>query len=383
MGYKLIPLNVENTKVPLNDEGLHGDDPGSILTYTGRAVNPLTMAPGEIHIADIAHSLALQCRYNGHSSGFYSVARHSILVAERLKGTEHELAGLLHDAAEAYLGDLVRPLKHTTFGAVYRIAEGVLNEKICSYFGLPDRALTVSAVKDADDAVLCEIEAGLTGLRFMHDGRWRTDEQDFLDYFEQLTKVQPAPVIVGISGYARSGKDTMGRILAEDYGFEVVKFAGLLYDILYAMNPITRWTHPSGERDYWGVKPIVDMYGWEYAKAHTDDVRGLLQRLGTEGVRNHLGEDTWVDAAMRLCKPGGKYVFTDVRFPNEADAILDAGGSIWRMQRVGNVPESEHASEQLVDSLPYDYRINAPEIRDTAALRGYLVTCITELVGLV
>lgn len=78
-----------------------------VYTYTGRLVDVLDPSPADIALEDIAHALACTCRFNGHCSGFYSVAQHSILVAQ-ICGDRW---GLLHDAAEAYLGDVIRPLK--------------------------------------------------------------------------------------------------------------------------------------------------------------------------------------------------------------------------------------------------------------------------------
>lgn len=65
----------------------------------------------DVAIEDIAHGLAYQCRFNGQTQDFYSVAQHSLIVMQ-LVPVEHRLAALLHDAAEAYLGDMVKPLKN-------------------------------------------------------------------------------------------------------------------------------------------------------------------------------------------------------------------------------------------------------------------------------
>ncbi|MFZ3183103.1 MAG: phosphohydrolase [Pseudomonas sp.] len=81
-----------------------------ILTLTGKRFELLAPTAAMIDPMDIAHSLAHQCRFNGHSKGFYSVAQHCCIVAD-LVPTEHQLVALLHDATEAYVGDLVRPLK--------------------------------------------------------------------------------------------------------------------------------------------------------------------------------------------------------------------------------------------------------------------------------
>jgi hypothetical protein len=82
----------------------------AVSTRSGRRVALLNPSPAQIVIGDIAHGLAHQCRFNGQTNRFYSVAQHSVLVASILP-RELRLAGLLHDASEAYLGDIVQPLK--------------------------------------------------------------------------------------------------------------------------------------------------------------------------------------------------------------------------------------------------------------------------------
>ena len=81
-----------------------------ISTYLGNRFYPTEGRIETIHIEDIAHGLAYQCRFNGQTNQFYSVAQHSIMVAE-LVPSAYRRAALLHDAAEAYLGDMVKPLK--------------------------------------------------------------------------------------------------------------------------------------------------------------------------------------------------------------------------------------------------------------------------------
>ncbi|MBI4800335.1 MAG: phosphohydrolase [Desulfarculus sp.] len=78
--------------------------------HSGRAFYPLDPRPEDVDLGDIAHALANLCRYNGHSRRFYSVAEHSVHVSRALP-PGLALWGLLHDAAEAYLGDFTRPLK--------------------------------------------------------------------------------------------------------------------------------------------------------------------------------------------------------------------------------------------------------------------------------
>ena len=81
-----------------------------VSTFLGNRFYPLVPCIDHVAIEDIAHGLAYQCRFNGQTSQFYSVAQHSLIVAS-LVPTNLRLAALLHDAAEAYLGDMVKPLK--------------------------------------------------------------------------------------------------------------------------------------------------------------------------------------------------------------------------------------------------------------------------------
>jgi hypothetical protein len=83
-----------------------------IQTFTGRKFHSLGPTPEQFHVEDIAHSLSLLCRFNGHCLTFYSVAEHSVRVA-RILPPGLALWGLLHDAGEAYLTDLPRPVKQS------------------------------------------------------------------------------------------------------------------------------------------------------------------------------------------------------------------------------------------------------------------------------
>ena len=83
-----------------------------ILTYTGKVIDPLNVNPDDICIEDIAHGLSLLCRYNGQCDIFYSVAEHCITMATYPGFRKwNPLVMLLHDAAEAYIGDIIRPIK--------------------------------------------------------------------------------------------------------------------------------------------------------------------------------------------------------------------------------------------------------------------------------
>ncbi len=107
-----------------------------IQTYTGKKFFPLDPDPDLICIEDIAHSLAMQCRYNGHTKTFYSVAQHSVLLGHHFTDPGIQLAALLHDASEAYLSDIPRPIKHLPEFAFYREAEDSLQRMIIRKFGV-------------------------------------------------------------------------------------------------------------------------------------------------------------------------------------------------------------------------------------------------------
>lgn len=124
---------------------------GAMQTFTGRTFFPLQPRLEDIVIADIAHALALQCRFAGHVRLPYSVAQHSVLVSLAVPPAD-ALWGLLHDASEAYLVDVPRPLKRLPLFAPYRVVEAMLQRTIYSRFGLAGEE--PASVRDADDLLL-------------------------------------------------------------------------------------------------------------------------------------------------------------------------------------------------------------------------------------
>ena len=133
-------------------KGLYGIPAGQIITYTGHYINPLDPDPDDIHLEDVAHALSLICRFTGHVKHFYSVAQHSVHVSENVPKKD-ALWGLLHDASEAYLADLARPIKHMPgLGDVYRECEARLQAAICKRFDLPEKE--PESIKDADILLL-------------------------------------------------------------------------------------------------------------------------------------------------------------------------------------------------------------------------------------
>lgn len=102
-----------------------------IITRTGKRVDLLEPSASMIDPRDIAHSLGMQCRFNGHTKAFYSVAQHCNIVAD-LVPEQFQLEALLHDATEAYVGDLVGPLKQAL--PEYRQVEHHIWHAICHRF---------------------------------------------------------------------------------------------------------------------------------------------------------------------------------------------------------------------------------------------------------
>lgn len=140
-------------------------------TYTGRAFFPLDPDPEQIDIRDIAHALGMQCRYNGHVHRFYSVAEHCVHVSA-IVPREHALWGLLHDGTEAYVGDMIRPLK--LHMPDYVAVEDAVMEAIAVRFGLSGAPHMPDEVKAADTQVLLDERIALLGTP---PHRWNTDRE--------------------------------------------------------------------------------------------------------------------------------------------------------------------------------------------------------------
>lgn len=178
------------------------------------------------------------------------------------------------------------------------------------------------------------------------------------NYLALARKVWPASkpkeiMILGLSGYARSGKDAAAQFLVQEYGFKKISFADKLRDFLYQLNPIVAHSDAMGT---WDVQTVIDTYGWGGYK-ETDfgpEIRRLLQRLGTDAARNILGENVWVHAALGHKITDENIVVTDCRFPNEAREIKNRGGEVWRINRAGILAVNNHISEIALDDWKFD-----------------------------
>lgn len=163
--------------------------------------------------------------------------------------------------------------------------------------------------------------------------------------------------IVGLSGFARSGKDEAAAVLVNEFEFTRVAFADKLREMLYELNPLVA---PTKEKYF--VRPkepvllqeAIDAYGWDGYKEsdYGQEIRRLLQRLGTEAGRKTLWDTIWIDAAFAGVSTD-RVVVTDARFFNEFDAIRERGGTIWRVERTGVGPANNHASE--IEAIDYPH----------------------------
>lgn len=175
-------------------------------------------------------------------------------------------------------------------------------------------------------------------------------------------------MLLALSGYARSGKDTIADRLCDVYGWERLAFADLLRECAKALNPIVgrskvllpdfaageeAWTYVDGE-DLITYQEALEEYGYDRSKELFPEFRGVLQRLGTDVGRRLLDDDLWVKATLAKCEDGKNYVFTDTRFPNEARAVIAKGGKVARVNRPGVGPVNDHPSETSLDDWPFD-----------------------------
>ena len=134
---------------------------------SGKAFWPFDPRPEDFQINDIAHSLSLVCRFGGHCKQFYSVAQHSVIVSQ-IVPDEHRLEGLMHDACEAYLGDMVKPLKIGMHD--FEKLEDSLYEIIAEKYGFPKHK--TDPVRYADGVLLATEARDLMTPSDVIWGKW-------------------------------------------------------------------------------------------------------------------------------------------------------------------------------------------------------------------
>lgn len=205
------------------------------------------------------------------------------------------------------------------------------------------------AEEEGDKAAL---ETGSISINELRDAKG-------LPPIEHLTIVpeldKPERIAVGLYGYAGAGKDTAAEYLVDEHGFTRVSFADKIREFALAVDDHVPVIVPGlgdepDQQTWMRLSEFLESQGHDWTEAKKNlEVRRMLQRLGTEGGRFVLGENVWVDAALADLPPGN-LVFTDMRFPNEYEAIVHRlKGIAVRINRPGVAPVNAHASDSSLD----------------------------------
>lgn len=161
--------------------------------------------------------------------------------------------------------------------------------------------------------------------------------------------------LLGLHGYARSGKDSIANYLVEKHGFTRVALADAVRDAVYALNPLIPWEFNADVP--MRLAHVVDVWGWEKVKA-TDEGRRLLQAMGTEVGRAMFGENVWLDiAAKKIDAVSGPVVVTDIRFENELKWLKNWHSTSVKVTREGFGPVNSHSSDAGIHDMHFDKHI--------------------------
>lgn len=163
-------------------------------------------------------------------------------------------------------------------------------------------------------------------------------------------------LVIGLSGRKQSGKDTFAERLVLAHGFTRVAFADPMRAAALALDPLIPVNGGMAR-----LSDLVAAHGWDHAKEAHFEVRRTLQRLGTEMGRELFGEGFWVSQAMEVIdRTPGPVVVTDVRFPNEADAIFGDAGVVIRIERPGLPATDLHPSETALEHHAAQWAMRFP-----------------------
>lgn len=185
-----------------------------------------------------------------------------------------------------------------------------------------------------------------------------------------LPCIFPNGRLIGLAGFAQSGKDTVGNYLVEKHGFKRLAFADAVRDAVYAMNPLVVVEVDVFPRGFWEVvfkqflrtkttikrvQTIVDEIGWDRAKTEYTEIRELLQKMGTEVGRTLFGENVWSDIIRKKIEEDiyQNFVVTDLRFPNELLMIEELGGNSVKIKRHGVSSVNGHISDKELENVEY------------------------------
>jgi nucleoside 2-deoxyribosyltransferase len=201
-------------------------------------------------------------------------------------------------------------------------------------------------------------------------------------------------MLIGFTGYARSGKDSASQMLVERFGFQKLAFADGVRVLAAAIDPYVdcgRDTHfTEGNSPFARYTELLRARGYEQAKA-CPDVRRLLQRIGTEAARAVFGDNVWVRLLSdKLCEmnalgPDGagrtNVAISDVRYQNEAEFIQRYGGIVVRIVRPGYGGNDTHTSEASIVDIDVDATLTATNLDELSEQVMALMDNIDALIN--
>ena len=172
--------------------------------------------------------------------------------------------------------------------------------------------------------------------------------------------------LIGITGYAQAGKDTLADFLVARFGFVKLSFADGVREMAEEINPIV-FDHQGGV--YERYNEAVFIHGYEGAKNNTT-LRDVLVGIG-RGARNVLGENVWIDRVEKRMvedRYNRNFVISDVRYPNEAEMVSNNGGLVWEVIRPGVEAANDEEYCSIADIDPDLVLMNSGSVHDLTGL---------------
>lgn len=179
-------------------------------------------------------------------------------------------------------------------------------------------------------------------------------------------------IIIGVAAKKRAGKDTLCEMLGKYQPFTQVAFADALWKTLLAADP---WIDCDGFLPkYRRLTELNEKYGYEKCKTEFPEVRRLMQQLGTDGVREHVGQNTWLNIVEDQIKanPTTNFLVSDLRFDNEAAMVHRLGGWVVKLER-GTSSSDEHISESIAGIHHDVLYVNNSSLNDLDEFAGELI----------
>lgn len=159
-------------------------------------------------------------------------------------------------------------------------------------------------------------------------------------------------MFIGITGHKFSGKSTVAKMLSEMLGYETHSFADKLKDVTCILSGCTR--EDLENYDFKENELVPDYLRPYCLNAEKPTYRAFLQHFGSEVMRG-INDNIWIDCTLSNCRENA--IISDVRFPNEAKAIRDAGGIIVKVVRDNVTKGDTHQSETMIDEIEPDYTL--------------------------